>query len=199
MTNFEQILNEIRKKSEAKIAGIELDAQETIRAFEAEQKAASNDEIAVLTASASRRAESIRQNGKNSAKGIRQKTLLSAKDKVLAEILTDAIETMKKAPEEEYFSFLLSLCEKYHEKGEKGVATLSALRVPTDMASFEKKLLEATGGSVTLSKTPSDRIPSGLVLTYGKIECNLSFEALLSDKSDAIRDRLCAELFREHL
>ena len=79
--------------------------------------------------------------------------------------------------------------KQYHPS----VIDFLALRVTAD---FEKKINDGLekGAKITVSKDPAD-ISDGFILVYGDIEINCSFEALIEDSRDAIKDELNSIFF----
>ena len=54
-----------------------------------------------------------------------------------------------------------------------------------------------SGITATLSNVPDDRIESGFVLKNGDIEDNMSFDAIIAEKREAIEDVINRELFKD--
>ena len=61
-------------------------------------------------------------------------------------------------------------------------------------AGFAEKISDATNGKLKVSSEPKN-IDGGFILAYGDIEINCSFDALISEKIDVIKDTLNKIIF----
>ena len=66
-------------------------------------------------------------------------------------------------------------------------------RMPNDFMEKVNESLSEKNASVILAQRPYD-IKSGCVIAYGEIEENCTFDALIEEKKDKIKDRLYKRL-----
>lgn len=174
------IIENAEKKAEQIIADAEKTAAENSRAFSSETEKMVEKEIAMATSSAQMKYK---------------QTLLSSKVDIINETLKDALAAIKKLPDEEYFSVLTALAVKYAESG-NGVIRLGkddSSRVPSDFADKLNAILSKSGKSVVVGENAD--IDSGFVLVYGDVEINCSFDAVIAENRDELRDRINEILF----
>lgn len=124
-----------------------------------------------------------------------RRSLLGARVEIIESTIKTALNTLCNLPKDEYFSLLLSLAEKYAEKGnaEFLLNDDDFAAMPQD---FAKKLTAVLKdkGSVTLSGG-GDLNFGGFKLVYAETVVNCGFDALLSDKLDDVKDSLSRILF----
>ena len=134
------------------------------------------------------RAESGAQNASATA-------LLAAKNAKIDAVIERALRELKELPDEEYFAVLKALAVKYAAPG-AGVVRLSAKDLARLPASFASELNAALdeGKSLTVSGE-SVEIDGGLILEYGKILWNCSFDSLAEEFAEDVRDNARKALF----
>lgn len=195
MAGLEKIIERIAQDSAAKCDGIIFDAQseaERMKSAAAEQ--AEKDKAAIVEA-ANKEAKALVDMAESGAELEGKKLLLATKGEVIEKAIDVAFKKLGTMPNDEYFAALYALVKKYAQGGE-GVMRLSEKdlgRLPKD---FEKKINDGLekGAKITVSKDPAD-ISDGFILVYGDIEINCSFEALIEDSRDAIKDELNSIFF----
>lgn len=141
-----------------------------------------------------RSAKAINQNSECAADLTVRDARLAKKHEEINATINAAVEKITALPDDKYFNLLCSLAVK-NARGEEGSLMLSAADLIRDVSAFEK-LLISNGVNVKLSKTPA-AIKNGFILKYGDIEYNLSLEAVIVDKKDAIQDSINSILFAE--
>lgn len=122
-----------------------------------------------------------------------RKIMLSAKQSVIATMISNSIDSLINLPDDKYFELIYKMISKHSEKLD-GVISLSDAdlkRLPSD---FEEKANAASKGKLTLSKVPAS-IDGGFILVYGGVDVNCSFSALYSDNSEKISDAVAKLLF----
>ena len=92
-------------------------------------------------------------------------------------------------------SMLFKLILKYsHEnQGELRLNETDMERMPEDFIEKVNKSLSEKNASVILAQKPYD-IKPGCVIAYGEIEENCTFDALIEEKKDEIKDKLYKRL-----
>lgn len=194
MNGLEQILEEITADSAA-FAEKTLDqanAQVVQILRRAEMKAseiehAANEQAEQITKARLAHAESA---GKIRAKRV----LLHERQQLVTETIRLVEEHLAAMDDASYFSLLLRLLKKY-ASGAPGTLFLSE----RDLAHVTPEFLqnaENMGLSVAEATRP---ITGGFLLSYGDVEENCSFEALLETEKDRLQDVICRVLFQEEV
>lgn len=126
----------------------------------------------------------------------KSKLILSAKQKLIAEIIAAAHRSLLELPDDEYFAMVLKMIKKYvlPQKGEIHFSPADYQRLPTDFEQAVNGLLSNTNGALTIS-TRTRSIDGGFVLVYGDVEVNCSFAALFDAAKERLWDRVNDELF----
>lgn len=133
--------------------------------------------------------------GESAAQMQRKNRLLAEKQALIAQVIDSAKNELANRSDVDYFVLIGRLAEKYAHAGD-GIMYLSAAdlgRIPAYFARRVQEIGQAKGGTLTLSQEPG-AIENGFLLSYGGIEENCSFSALIeADKerlSDLVRSRL---------
>ena len=134
------------------------------------------------------RAESGAQNACATA-------VLAAKNAKIDEVVARALEELKSAPDGEYFGILKALAVKYAAPG-AGVVRLSARDLARLPETFAAELNAALGEGRSLEISgESAEIDGGLILEYGKILWNCSFDSLAEEFAEDVRDNARRALY----
>lgn len=196
MTGLDKIINQIQEEAKASADSKVAAAQEKADSILAEAKAAC--EVIEREAAEKRASVKAIQEGriKSSAEQQRRTALLSAKQEIIAELIDEAYETLKKEDTANYFLTMEKILKTYvlAEDGEIYFSAADLARMPAD---FEKKIAAAAkekGGSLVLKKEPKE-IADGFVLVYGGVEENCTLKALFDAKKDQLQDKVNAILF----
>lgn len=194
MAGLEKIIERIQKNSEINCDSILQDARQQAETIRAASKTQTDADIEKISAESKRKAKEIVDSAVSGSELEEKKEILSTKVEIINNVIDQVSETLKNLPDEKYFDALYKLAAKY-ARPEEGVMVLSQKdlnRLPTD---FEKKLnSQLKEGSIRVSQEPRD-LDSGFVLSYGGIEINCSFEALIKESEDDIKDELSRILF----
>lgn len=182
------------------------DTQVQCKSVEDEGNARAKEYISSVRAEADRAAEAIKADAdvkyaasealaQSSGERVYRQALLSEKIAILDDVMRSVLERLNSLSDDEYFEHLLKLAVISAHKGEDGFIRFSAKdgkRLPADF--IEKLNSQLSGSRVTLDKTVAG-IDGGFLLIYGDIEENCSFEAMLSGRSDELRDLAASMLF----
>ena len=195
MTNLDKILERIRQDGEDRAIALDRETDEEILRLKELSDEETAREAAALEESAKKDADKIVTLAKSGALALRKKRTLSAKSRALTDAVNEALEKLARLPEDEYADLILSLIEQ-NTDGEKGEVLLASGRPVADRDSFAKRIESLPGKNLTLSDKLAD-LATGALVSYGKIQVDLSFAALAADRKDAIRDRLADMIFRD--
>ena len=145
-----QILDEAKKAAEEKISEANAQADEMIRL--------AKEDAAKQTESIQKKAEEDVANYQErmvSSIDLQKRTkILAAKQEVIAEVLEKAYEKVKAMSEEEYFSMLLKMVEKYAlpQEGEICFSAADLARLPDGFEAKVSETAASKGGSLRLSR-----------------------------------------------
>ena len=195
MTNLEKILDRIRADAEARAADLLRKSDEEIARLQSESEAEIASEAAGVDDAARRDAQKIVTLATSAAVALRKKRVLEAKSRALDEALEQAESSLAALPEADYAALVLTLIEK-NTDNTPGVVYLANGRPVADRTAFAAGLSALPGKSLTLAEETAP-LADGALVSYGKIQVDLSFAALISDRKDAIRDRLNDLIFRD--
>jgi V/A-type H+-transporting ATPase subunit E len=125
-----------------------------------------------------------------------KKAILSAKIGIITEIIDEVKNRLKNMPDSEYFEVIAKLVERHAQNGcgELRFSKRDLQRLPKDFEANINKKLSGSGKTFTVGSQPEE-IDGGVVIAYGDIEQNCSFDSLLNASLDEIKDELFAELF----
>lgn len=180
-----QILDEAKKAAEEKISEANAQADEMIRL--------AKEDAAKQTESIQKKAEEDVANYQErmaSSIDLQKRTkILAAKQEVIAEVLEKAYEKVKAMSEEEYFSMLLKMVEKYAlpQEGEICFSAADLARLPDGFEAKVSETAASKGGSLRLSRE-GRKIDNGFILIYGGIEENCTIRAMFDAKKDELSD-----------
>lgn len=196
MTGLEKITSQIQEEAKASAAKRVEDAQKEADAIVAEaEKVCASMEADAKEADASFKVN-YAGRVKSSAEQQRRTALLRTKQEIIAEIVEQAYETLRKEDVANYFLTMEKILKTYAlaEAGEIYFSAEDLARMPAD---FEKKIQAAAkekGGSLVLRKEPK-AIADGFVLVYGGIEENCTLKALFDSRRDQLQDKVNELLF----
>lgn len=196
MNDLNSILSGIRSSADAEIKRIGEETEKEIQRLNAECEKKLSDEKARSDAEIAKYLANVSASGASSAESAYKREIRKAENEGISEIINSYLEKMRSLPDAEYFAFLAKLCDKYSDEKECMVY-LSSADKKRDRAIFASELEKISIGArkFSLADEYSDEISSGCIVSYGKIGENLSFESILSDKSDEIRDALYSALY----
>lgn len=197
MNGIDKIISKINDDSAARCAFIIDNAQKECDEIIAKAKADGAKFEAELLENAEKEAASFIAMANSGAAQISRQNLLAARVSLISDTLAKLLERMKGLPSEEYFSALIKLASENAMKG-SCIAKLSSNdngRLPKDFAEKLSAALYEKGAECTLSSEPA-AISSGILLVYGDIEVNCSFDALIEEKSDYLKTRIGEILFQ---
>jgi len=194
MAGLDKIIERINQDSAAKCDGILAEAEsKATEILDAAAKTAKADTASVL-ADAEKQAKATVDMAESGSQMERKQAMLAAKVENIDSVVDAARAKLHDLPDSEYFDSLCALAAKYAQSG-KGIMHLSQkdlLRMPFDF--LTKVNSKLSGGEIELSKEPAN-VADGFVLSYGDVEINCTFDALISEQRDAIKDELYQLIF----
>ena len=124
-----------------------------------------------------------------------KRMILEAKQKEIDGVLSAALDKVESLDSKEYFATIIKMIGKYAHKGKEGTIAFGKKdldRLPSDLAAQIKTA--ADGAKLEIAKEPAN-IKSGFVLSYGDVEENCSFEALIEASKETLQDKIGQALF----
>lgn len=194
MAGLDKIIERIKKNSEINCDSILNDAEKQADELRAASEAKSKADVEKIAAETDRKSKEIIDSAHSGSELEEKKEILSAKVEIIDSVIDQVSQTLKDLPDEKYFDAIYKLAGKY-ARPEDGVMLLSKKDLDRLPADFEKTLnSKLEQGSIEVSKDPRD-LDGGFVLSYGGIEINCSFAALIKESEDDIKDELSRILF----
>lgn len=194
MAGLDKIIERIKKNSEINCDSILNDAEKQADELRAASEAKSKADVERIAAETDRKSKEIIDSAHSGSELEEKKEILSAKVEIIDSVIDQVSQTLKDLPDEKYFDAIYKLAGKY-ARPEDGVMLLSKKDLDRLPADFEKTLnSKLEQGSIKVSKDPRD-LDGGFVLSYGGIEINCSFAALIKESEDDIKDELSRILF----
>ena len=179
MGGLEEILNQIKADANEEAADILAKAQDTCDSI----KENAQIEIDKIETAGTKKAESEEKllfSKIKSAAGMEAKQkYLEAKQKIISDIVNKAYNKMVNASDEEYFGYLIKMTEEYAQptEGKMCLNKKDLERLPKD---FQEKI----------------NIENGMILDYGDIVENCTFDAVFHNKKDDLQDEINRFLFK---
>lgn len=190
---LDKILEDIRLEAEKSAGEILAKAQkEADRIVEAARKESEESRKKVRQEVDSAAQDAQIRSRSSAALTVRQK-VLAARQELIGEVLSTALEKARTLPDEDYFALLARMAAKAAHTG-KGRMILSGKDMKRLPAGFETALKSALpAGSEIVIDADSERsgqIRDGFLLVYDGIEENCSFEAVLASRQEEVQDKI---------
>ncbi len=193
MTGLNKILDRIAQDSQEKCDAILLEAKEEADKIRVAAATKDQAETAAIVDKANKEAAQMIGMANSGSEQEIKKQLLATKVHILDKAIDAAVEKLKKLPDTAYFETLYKLVKHYAQDADAimylGKADLN--RLPAD---FSQKVNEVGKGTIQVAAEPRD-IADGFILAYGEIEINCTFEALVEESHDDIKDELYQIIF----
>ena len=196
MNGLEKIVLTIKQTSDERSAEIIKSAEEKAKAIKADAEKTAAAESDKIIEAANRKSERTLEAAKATSVSNGLKEMLKYKSGVVKEVIETAVKNLDALGDKEYFEVIEKLIYANCHKGESGKILFGerdSKRVP---AGFLDKVNATIGkDSGKLSDGGVADIKNGFVLSYGDIEENCSFDAIVSSKEDALKDTVASILF----
>lgn len=184
MNGLEQIMAKIDNDTDVEIerlsADKKADAEKTVSQITADAEIIAKK----IIADAKKSAAQITENAKSGCESYIKKEKLAAKTDVIGECMEYAQKRIDETDTERYFKMIETLIARYAHQ-ESGVLLMNS----RDKERMPQGFMGNLNAELVLSEENAD-IESGCIIRYGGIEENCTFEALVEEKRDEIRDKL---------
>ena len=191
MTGLDKIVRDIASESDAAVSALLAQAQAEAEEIRGRAARASAAECATVKSRAEEEAAAVRERAASASELRKRREILSAKQRVIAEIIEKAKQSLYALPDGEYFGVILKMAVKYAppRSGEILFSPADLKRLPADFERTLNDALREKGASLSVSQNTRD-IDGGFVLSYGGIEENCSFSALFDAHHDELQDKV---------
>lgn len=195
MTGLDKILQEIKSEASANAEITLKSANTEAEKILADAKVEANTRSEEILKSTEKKKEDILSRGKSSANLEKQKALLLAKQTVINNMLSVALNKMENAEEDKYFSYIKKLIEKNSQKAD-GIIAFNQKDLNRLPNNYLSEINAVSKGKLEISNKAVN-IKSGFILIYGGIEENCSFDAIFRSRHEELTDVISALLFTQ--
>lgn len=195
MSGLERILEKIKADADAAVESILSDADKQANVLLEQGNADAERQYEALLQSTKADCAAKAEAARSAAEAQERQALLAARGAEIDRVIQQAMQVLNELPDGEYFDRLLLLIKRFAQPGKDGVVLFGEkdlARLPSDWMKRANDILP--NGTLTLSEKPAP-ISNGFLIRYGEIEQNCTFDALLEDNRDRIRDRINELLF----
>lgn len=196
MNGLIQILAKIEEDNLLEVNKIKDDAKNQAEKIMADAEAAANAEAEVIIANADKKTSQMLENAKSGCDVLIKRAEVSAKSEVVADCIKAAAAEIKAMADEKYFEVIKKLILKYHHHNEDGVIAMNAkdvARMPKKFIADINKEISKNGAKLVICDENAD-IDSGFIICYGGVVENCTFDSLIEEKKDEIKDKLYIQL-----
>lgn len=194
MAGLDKILGSIKAESDEAVAQRINDAKKRAEDIKKEAEASVSDECRSIEERGKRGAEDTLSRAESAAALLRRKAILSEKQDIIAEIFDEAEKKLISLPDDQYIDTIMKIAVK-NALPEDGTIIFSAADKKRLPASFEKDLnSRLKAGRLTLSDDTTGTA-GGFVLSYGGVEQNCTFRALIDAGRERLTDKVSKVLF----
>ena len=197
MAGLDKIIGQIRQESDDIAARTVAQAREEAQGILSEAREAAQAECDRIEKRSEQAVKDTLERGRSAADLQKRRGILALKQRLVREVLDQALENMKNMDEKSYFEALVGLAAKSAMPGE-GVIYFSEAdlkRLPKDMEERLNQAVKEKKASLKISREARE-IEGGFVLSYGGIEENCSFDALFASAGEQLQDVVQKILFQ---
>ena len=194
MSSGEKILSVIREDSEQNIKAIKAESEKKCSEILEKGRAKVSEINAAAERKKAEQTAKLEKSCKSRVELEKRNAVLKAKRNEINKAVDAAVSYMSGLGDKEYFELIYKLAATLGKK--EGVVLLNSRDLKRAPADFEKKIQQA-GLAATLGKAPCDSIKSGFILKNGDIEENMSFDAIVAERREAVEDLINRELFKD--
>ena len=194
MTGLDKILEQIKKESDEavseKIESAKSRADEILKEAENEAKGESEQ----IKSHGIRRAKDIEDRAVSAAELYKRKAVLSEKQRIIADVFDKAEKRLNDLSGSEYYDTVMKIAIKnaLAQDGDIIFSEKDLKNVPSD---FEMRLnAQLKGGKLKVSDKTRET-GGGFILSYGGVEENCTFKALIDASRESLSDKVQDILF----
>lgn len=188
-----QILDEAKAQAESRIA----EAGQKAQSIKEEAQAQAEKEAADISQRSDKETADYRKRVASSIDLQRRTRILTAKQEVIADVLSKAYERLNQMDAVEYFEMILKMVDKY-ALPQEGIIYFSQAdldRMPNGYPAKIEAAAKENGGALAVSEE-AKKIENGFVLVYGGMEENCTLKAIFDEKKDDLSDEINRVMFK---
>lgn len=197
MTGLDKILKQIEEEAAANAAKEIASANEKVSEILASAKEEADKKSAAIAEQSRIDIKSALSRGESAANLCEKKMILKAKQEIISDVIAESKRTLLQLPENEYFSVVIKMIEKYalDKDGQILFNSSDIKRMPENFIdSIKDALKNKKNANLTIGEN-SGNLDGGFILTYGDIEINCSLESLFLSARERLQDKVCEVLF----
>lgn len=195
MSALDKIIESIKSEAEARAAATLRSAKAEAARITAEMAESTELECEQIVAQGREEALMLDKIASSNAELKGSMLMLEVRQEIISQILSDALAHLRSLDADEYFAVLTRLAVSNAEQGE-GEILLSQedkARLPQNFCTELNAQLKP--GCTLCVAHDTVQTGGGLVLRYGGVEINCTFESLIEDKREQLGDRLSKAIF----
>ncbi len=194
MAGLDKILESIKAESDEAVAQRINSAKSRAEEIKKEAEDSVKDECRSIEERGKKSAEDTVSRAESAAALLKRKAILSEKQEIIAEVFDEAEKKLVSLPDAQYIDTITKIAVK-NALPEDGTIIFSAADKKRLPSSFEKDLnSKLKKGKLTLSSETIDTA-GGFVLSYGGVEQNCTFHALIDAGRERLTDKVSKVLF----
>ena len=182
-----KITEDAKLAAEDIIAAAKKIADETVNSAKEDAKGVQ----AEILMKAEKKADEILKGARSDANLEGKKMLLSKKQGIIDGVFKKASEIIASLSNEEYFEIIYALVKKNVREAELLLSENDKSRKPAD---FEDKIKALSNGKITVSQEWAN-IENGFILKNDSVEENCSFDAIIQENAEKLKDETAKLLF----
>lgn len=197
MTGLDKILKQIEEEAAANAAKEIASANEKVSEILASAKEEADKKSAAIAEQSRIDIKSALSRAESAANLCEKKMILKAKQEIISDVIAESKRTLLQLPENEYFSVVIKMIEKYalDKDGQILFNSSDIKRMPENFIdSIKEALKNKKNANLTIGEN-SGNLDGGFILTYGDIEINCSLESLFLSARERLQDKVCEVLF----
>ncbi len=194
MAGLDKILGSIKAESDEAVAARIDEARQRAEAIKKEAEDSVKDECTGIEERGKRNAEDTVSRAESAAALLKRKAVLAEKQAMIAEVFDEAKQKLLELPDDKYTDTITQIAVK-NALPQEGSIIFSAADKKRLPSSFESDLnSRLKGGKLKVSDDTIDTV-GGFVLSYGGIEQNCTFAALIEAEREKLTDKVSKILF----
>jgi len=197
MTGLEKIVQEILGEAESAARQTVSEAETEAATIEKEARKQATQKADEISRGGKETVEEILKRAQSAAELQKRRKILQAKQELIRDIIEKARQNLSVLPNDAYFDVIVKLAARsaLPQEGKIIFSPKDHSRLPADFYAKLEEALKSKGASLKVSDETRD-IDGGLVLVYGGVEENCSFDALFEAERERLTDRVNELLFR---
>ncbi len=196
MTGLEKIINKIDSDNTVRCEQIISSAEKKAEALKLSAKADAEKKAGEIINAANEKKQKIMSVQKSGNEQLKKQMILNAKIDLINSVINASSKKLDSFSDSDYFEFLLKLISKYAVEGECVFLANSEdnARMPDSFRSSAAAVAEKKGARISFTDE-SINIKNGFILRYGLIEINCSFDSIIDENREDLKEKVNSILF----